>query len=183
MAYQGAFTQWGIPAAGLFCSDVNSTMLISQDIAYAYLLESGYVDSLLSPVEGAPVAQGQTQTQAQGQAQVKGKDVPVAQGQTQAQGQAHVKGKDVPVAQGQTQAQVKIKDVPVAQGQAQTKGKLIPSQQGKSSGMIVRTDLDIRRFVDYTNALTDDEVLLIRENFDSEFLRDLNSQMRYMCNE
>jgi len=253
MAYQGQFTGWGIPAAGTFCYDVNSVMLIHQDLAYAYLLESGFVDSLLTPTEGAiisqgqtqaqgqaqvkgkdvPVSQGQTQaqgkaqvkgkdvpvsqgqTQAQGQAQVKGKDVPVSQGQTQAQGQAQVKGKDIPVSQGQTQAQgqaqvkgkdlpvsqgqtqaqgqaqVKGKDVPVSQGklmpsqqqQIQTKGKLIPNQQGQSSSMIARSDLDIRRFVDYTNALTDDEVRLVRENFDEQFLRDLSLQMRYMCNE
>jgi len=171
MAYQGQFTQWGIPAAGIFCSDVNNTMLISQDLAYAYLLESGYVDTLLAPTEGAPASQ----------AQVKGKDLPVAQGQTQAQGQAQVKGKDLPVSQGQ--AQVKIKDVPISQGQAQAKGKIIPPQQGQSSSIIRQADLDIRRFVDYTNALTQDEVRLVRENFDAEFLRDLNMQMRYMCNE
>jgi len=157
MAYQGQFTQWGIPAAGIFCSDVNNTMLISQDLAYAYLLESGYVDTLLAPTEGARASQ----------AQVKGKDLPVAQGQTQAQGQA----------------QVKIKDVPISQGQAQAKGKIIPPQQGQSSSIIRQADLDIRRFVDYTNALTQDEVRLVRENFDAEFLRDLNMQMRYMCNE
>ncbi|MBM3383161.1 MAG: hypothetical protein FJY29_12080 [Betaproteobacteria bacterium] len=151
MAYQGQFTQWGIPAAGIFCSDVNNTMLISQDLAYAYLLESGYVDTLLAPTEGAPASQ----------AQVKGKDLPVSQGQ----------------------AQVKIKDVPISQGQAQAKGKIIPPQQGQSSSIIRQADLDIRRFVDYTNALTQDEVRLVRENFDAEFLRDLNMQMRYMCNE
>ena len=119
----------------------------------------------------------------QGQAQVKGKDIPVSQGQAQ------VKGKDIPVSQGQ--AQVKAKDLPVSQGklmpsqqqQIQTKGKLIPNQQGQSSSMIARSDLDIRRFVDYTNALTDDEVRLVRENFDEQFLRDLSLQMRYMCNE
>jgi len=151
MAYQGQFTQWGIPAAGIFCSDVNNTMLISQDLAYAYLLESGYVDTLLAPTEGARASQ----------AQVKGKDLPVSQGQ----------------------AQVKIKDVPISQGQAQAKGKIIPPQQGQSSSIIRQADLDIRRFVDYTNALTQDEVRLVRENFDAEFLRDLNMQMRYMCNE
>jgi len=151
MAYQGQFTQWGIPAAGIFCSDVNNTMLISQDLAYAYLLESGYVDTLLAPTEGAPASQ----------AQVKGKDLPVSQGQ----------------------AQVKIKDVPISQGQAQAKGKIIPPQQGQSSSIIRQADLDIRRFVDYTNALTQDEVRLVRENFDAEVLRDLNMQMRYMCNE
>ena len=181
MAYQGQFTGWGIPAAGTFCSDVNSVMLIGQDLAYAYLLESGFVDSLLAPTEGAIISQGQTQ--AQGQAQVKGKDLPVSQGQAQ------VKGKDIPVSQGQAQA--KAKDLPVSQGklmpsqqqQIQTKGKLIPNQQGQSSSIIVRSDLDIRRFVDYTNALTDDEVRLVRENFDEQFLRDLSLQMRYMCNE
>ncbi len=162
LAFDGQFSQWGIPSTYYFCTDVNNTMLIAQDLAYAYLLDIGYVDSLIAPIEGAPVSQGQ--------AQVKGKDVPVSQGQTQAQGQAQVKGKDVPVSQGQTQAQ----------GQAQVKGKLISSQQQNRPG-IMRTDLDIRRFVDYTRALTDDEVMLVRENFDSEYLRNLNLQMRMMC--
>jgi hypothetical protein len=104
---------------------------------------------------------------------VKGKDVPVSHGQAQAQGQAQVKGKDVPVSQGQAQAQT--------QTQAQAKGKLISSQQNRPG--IMRTDLDIRRFVDYTRALTDDEVMLVRENFDFQYLRDLNLQMRIMCGE
>ena len=89
LAFDGQFSQWGIPSTYYFCTDVNNTMLIAQDLAYAYLLDIGYVDSLIAPIEGAPVSQGQ--------AQVKGKDVPVSQGQTQAQGQAQVKGKDVPV--------------------------------------------------------------------------------------
>ena len=142
LAFDGQFSQWGIPSTYYFCTDVNNTMLIAQDLAYAYLLDIGYVDSLIAPIEGAPVSQGQ--------AQVKGKDVPVSQGQTQ------------------------------AQGQAQVKGKLISSQQQNRPG-IMRTDLDIRRFVDYTRALTDDEVMLVRENFDSEYLRNLNLQMRMMC--
>jgi len=201
LAFDGQFTQWGIPSTYYFCTDVNNTMLIAQDLAYAYLLDIGYVDALIVPTEGAPSTQGQAQVkgkdvpvsqgqaQAQGQAQVKGKDVPVSQGQAQAQGQAQVKGKDVPVSQGQAQAQgqaqVKGKDVPVsqgqaqAQGQAQVKGKLISSQQSRPG--VMRTDLDIRRFVDYTRALTDDEVMLVRENFDSQYLRDLNLQMKIMC--
>ncbi|MEY4063952.1 MAG: hypothetical protein RIR26_160 [Pseudomonadota bacterium] len=271
MAFQGEFLNWGIPSTESFCSDVDNIILIGQDLAYAYLLESGYVDSLLSPSEGAivsqgqaqtkskgqpmtqgqtqaqgqaqvkakdiPVAQGQTQaqgqaqvkakdiptaqgqTQAQGQAQVKAKDVPAAQGQTQAQGQAQVKAKDIPTAQGQTQAQgqaqvkakdlptaqgqtqaqgqaqVKAKDVPVSQGQTQAQGqaqvkakdirtkqgKLLPAQQSHSQSMVARNDLDLRRFVDYSNALTEDEVRLVRENFDSEFLSDLEFHMRDMC--
>ncbi|MEY2987245.1 MAG: hypothetical protein RJB13_766 [Pseudomonadota bacterium] len=207
LAFDGQFTQWGIPSTYYFCTDVNNTMLIAQDLAYAYLLDIGYVDSLIAPTEGAPSTQGQAQVkgkdisvsqgqaQAQGQAQVKGKDVPVSQGQAQAQGQAQVKAKDVPVSQGQAQAQgqaqVKGKDVPVSQGQAQAqtqtqtqaqaKGKLISSQQNRPG--IMRTDLDIRRFVDYTRALTDDEVMLVRENFDFQYLRDLNLQMRIMCGE
>jgi hypothetical protein len=251
MAFQGEFLNWGIPSTESFCSDVDNIILIGQDLAYAYLLESGYVDSLLSPSEGAivsqgqaqtkskgqpmtqgqtqaqgqaqvkakdiPTAQGQTQaqgqaqvkakdvpaaqgqTQAQGQAQVKAKDIPTAQGQTQAQGQAQVKAKDLPTAQGQTQAQgqaqVKAKDVPVSQGQTQAQGqaqvkakdirtkqgKLLPAQQSHSQSMVARNDLDLRRFVDYSNALTEDEVRLVRENFDSEFLSDLEFHMRDMC--
>ena len=157
LAFDGQFTQWGIPSTYYFCTDVNNTMLIAQDLAYAYLLDIGYVDALIVPTEGAPSTQGQ--------AQVKGKDVPVSQGQAQAQGQAQVKGKDVPVSQGQAQAQVK--------------GKLISSLQSRPG--VMRTDLDIRRFVDYTRALTDDEVMLVRENFDSQYLRDLNLQMKIMC--
>ena len=68
--------------------------------------------------------------------------------------------------------------------QAQVKGKLFPSQQGHSqSGIITRTDLNIRRYVDYTHALTDDEVRLVRENFDEDFLRDLGLEMRTICGE
>jgi hypothetical protein len=271
MAHQGEFLNWGIPSTDSFCADVNNIILIGQDLAYAYLLESGLVDSLIAPAEGAivsqgqaqtkgksqpmtqgqtqaqgqaqvkakdiPVSQGQTQaqgqaqvkakdipvsqgqTQAQGQAQVKAKDIPVSQGQTQAQGQAQVKAKDIPVSQGQTQAQgqaqVKAKDIPVSQGQTQAQGQaqvkakdtpvsqgqtqaqgqaqvkakdlpskhgqLLPAQKSQSQAMVARNDLDLRRFVDYSNALTDDEVLLVRENFDSEFLRDLEFQMREMC--
>ena len=184
MAYNGQFTNWGIPASDMFCSDVSTTMLIGQDLAYAYLLESGYIDSLIAPTEGAIISQGQ----AQGQAQAKGQPLPTQQGQAQ------VKAKDVPVQQGQ--AQVKAKDVPVQQGQAQTKGKLMPSQQAQvkgklfpsqqghsQSGIITRTDLNIRRYVDYTHALTDDEVRLVRENFDEDFLRDLGLEMRTICGE
>ncbi|NBW81343.1 hypothetical protein EBR21_06270, partial [bacterium] len=107
--------------------------------------------------------------------------IPAAQGQTQTQGQAQVKAKDLPVAQGQ--AQVKAKDLPAMQGQVQAKsGKLLPGQhQGSSQSGAILSDINIRRFVDYTHALTDDEVRLVRENFDQEFLDDLNSQMRSLC--
>ncbi|MFZ9518860.1 MAG: hypothetical protein ACO3A4_00120 [Silvanigrellaceae bacterium] len=165
MGYQGQFLDWGLPSAGLFCSDVNNRMLIAQDVAYAYLLHSGYIDSLLRPAEGKMADQGQTQTQ--GQAQVKGKDIPVSQGQTQTQGQA----------------QAKAKDIPVMQGQAQSKSsKLLPgqSQAGSQSGLQF-SDINVRRFVDYSNALTDDEVRLVRENFDREFLDDLYGHMRSLC--
>ena len=167
MGYQGQFLDWGLPSSDLFCSDVNNRMLIAQDVAYAFLLHTGYVDSLLRPTEGNMASQGQTQ--AQGQAQVKGKDIPVAQGQTQAQGQAQVKAKDIPVMQGQVQSK---------------SGKLLPGQhQGSSQSGAMLSDINIRRFVDYTNALTDDEVRLVRENFDQEFLDDLYSQMRSLCRE
>jgi hypothetical protein len=132
-----------------------------------------------------PVSQGQTQSQ--GQAQVKAKDIPVSQGQTQSQGQAQVKAKDIPVSQSQSQAQVKAKDLPVSQSQAQikAKGKMFPSQQhqtGSQAGVML-SDLNLRRFVDYTNALTADEVQLVRENFSEEFLDDLYLRMRDLCRE
>jgi len=121
---------------------------------------------------------------------VKGKDIPVSQGQ--AQSQAQVKGKDIPVSQGQTQsqAQVKAKDMPMQQGQIQSQaqaktGKFFPAQhqQTRSQSGVMLSDLQLRRFVDYTNALTDDEVRLVRENFDDEFLDDLYLRMRDLCRE
>ncbi|NBX18380.1 MAG: hypothetical protein EBR09_13545 [Proteobacteria bacterium] len=251
MGYQGMFQEWGLPSDGAFCADVNNRIMIAQDLAYAYLLHIGHVDALLRPAEGAPVSQGQTQSQAQvkgkdipvsqgqtqSQAQVKGKDIPVSQGQSQTQAQvkgkdipvsqgqsqtqAQVKGKDIPVSQGQTQsqAQVKGKDIPVSQGQSQTQaqakgkdlpmqqnqaqakikdtsvsqaqgkfqskgGKLLPvQQQSRSQAGVMLSDLNLRRFVDYTNALTDDEVRLVQDNFDNEFLNDLYLRMRDLCRE
>jgi hypothetical protein len=218
MGYQGLFADWGLPSGGDFCMDVNTTMLIAQDVAYAYLLQIGHVDSLLRPAEGGLVKQDQTQTQGQaqvkgkdipasqsqtqGQAQVKGKDLPASQSQTQGQaqvkgkdlpasqsqtqGQAQVKGKDLPASQSQTQgqAQVKAKDIPVAQSQSQAqikKGQFIPSQQSRSHSGVMLSDPNLRRFVDYTNALTDDEVRLVHENFNDEFLDALYAQMRSLC--
>ena len=182
MGYQGLFTDWGLPAGGDFCMDVNTTMLIAQDVAYAYLLHIGHVDSLLRPAEGGLVKQDQTQTQ--GQAQVKGKDIPASQSQTQ--GQAQVKGKDIPASQSQTQgqAQVKAKDIPVSQSQSQAqikKGQFVPSQQSRSQSGVMLSDPNLRRFVDYTNALTDDEVRLVHDNFNDEFLDSLYAQMRSLC--
>jgi hypothetical protein len=125
-----------------------------------------------------------SQSQTQGQAQVKGKDLPASQSQTQ--GQAQVKGKDLPASQSQTQgqAQVKAKDIPVAQSQSQAqikKGQFIPSQQSRSHSGVMLSDPNLRRFVDYTNALTDDEVRLVHENFNDEFLDALYAQMRSLC--
>ena len=216
MGYQGMFLDWGLPSDGAFCADVNNRIMIAQDLAYAYLLHIGHVDALLRPAEGAPVAQGQAQVkgkdlpvsqgQSQAQAQAKAKDLPVSQGQSQTQAQA--KAKDIPVSQGQsqTQAQVKAKDIPMQQGQTQAQaqakskdttvsqaqskfipkgGKLIPvqQQQSRSAPGVMLSDLNLRRFVDYTNALTEDEVQLVRDNFDNQFLDDLYLRMRDLCRE